>query len=207
MHLFETLTNTQANIVLESDEQGKSLYLHGICLQADVKNHNGRIYPLNEIKKAVDSVNKTIEGGMSILGELNHPSDLQINPERATHMITKMWVEGSNGFGKLKILPTPLGTLVKTLLESGVKLGVSSRGSGNVSEYDGKVSDFEMVTVDIVATPSAPNAYPTAIYEGILGMKHGHKIMELAAEANGDYRVQKYLKEEVLRVIKELKLK
>ena len=100
-----------------------------------------------------------------------------------------------------------MGQLVKTMLESGVKLGVSSRGSGNVSDLDGKVSDFEIITVDIVAQPSAPNAYPKAIYESLMNMKHGHKVLEVAREARGDKKVQNYLAEEVKRLIKELKLK
>ena len=99
-----------------------------------------------------------------------------------------------------------MGTLVKTMLESGVKLGVSSRGSGNVSEGSGDVSDFEIVTVDIVAQPSAPNAYPKAIYEGLLNMRNGHQALEIAREASGNGKVQKYLKDEVTRLIKDLKI-
>ena len=96
--------------------------------------------------------------------------------------------------------------MTKTMLESGVKLGVSSRGSGNVAESSGDVSDFEIVTVDIVAQPSAPNAYPKAIYESLLNMTGGHKALGIAGEAVHDQRVQKYLKETVTRLIKELKL-
>jgi hypothetical protein len=118
-----------------------------------------------------------------------------------------MWMDGANGFGKLKILPTPMGQLVATMLDSGVKLGVSSRGSGNVNDYDGKVSDFEIVTVDIVAQPSAPNAYPKAIYEGMMNMKHGHKLLDIAKDAQGNKKVEKFLKEEVMRLIKDLKIK
>ena len=115
-------------------------------------------------------------------------------------------MDGANGFGKLKILPTPMGELVTTMLQSGVKLGVSSRGSGNVDDMNGKVSDFEIVTVDIVAQPSAPNAYPKAIYEGMMNMKHGHKLLDIAKDARGDKKVEKYLKEEVMRLIKDLKI-
>jgi len=92
------------------------------------------------------------------------------------------------------------------MLESGVKLGVSSRGSGNVAESTGNVSDFEIVTVDVVAQPSAPNAYPKAIYEGLLNMRNGHTVLEIAREANGNQKVQKYLKDEVTRLIKDLKI-
>jgi hypothetical protein len=99
-----------------------------------------------------------------------------------------------------------MGELVTTMLQSGVKLGVSSRGSGNVNDLDGKVSDFEIVTVDIVAQPSAPNAYPKAIYEGMRNMKHGHRLLDIAKEAQGDKKVQRYLKDEVVRLIKDLKI-
>jgi hypothetical protein len=181
--------------------------MKGICIQGGVKNHNERVYPVNEIAKAVSTLNEQIKGGYSVLGEVDHPDDLKINLDRVSHMITDMWMDGPNGFGKLKILPTPMGKLVETMLESGVKLGVSSRGSGNVSEGDGKVSDFEIVTVDVVAQPSAPNAYPQAIYEGLMNMRGGSKVFEMAKEAGANQRVQKYLKEQVTRLIKDLKIK
>jgi hypothetical protein len=100
-----------------------------------------------------------------------------------------------------------MGQLVTTMLESGVKLGVSSRGSGNVNDMDGRVSDFEIVTVDIVAQPSAPNAYPKAIYEGMMNMRHGHKMLDIAKDAQSDRKVQRYLKEQVTALIKDLKIK
>jgi hypothetical protein len=193
--------------VKEGNDELKTLYMKGIFIQGGVKNANERVYPVSEIENAVDTLNKQITEGYSVLGEVDHPDDLKINLDRVSHMITSMWMDGANGFGKLKILPTPMGQLVKTMLESGVKLGVSSRGSGNVSDMDGKVSDFEIITVDIVAQPSAPNAYPKAIYESLMNMKHGHKVMDIAREARGDKKVQSYLAEEVKRLIKELKLK
>jgi len=109
-------------------------------------------------------------------------------------------------FGKLKILPTPMGNLVEAMLTSGVKLGVSSRGSGNVNESSGHVSDFEIITVDIVAQPSAPHAYTKAIYEGLMNMRGGAQLFEMAKEANQDQKVQKYLKEGIQALIKDLKL-
>ena len=148
-----------------------------------------------------------IKTGHSVLGEVDHPDDLKINLDRVSHMIDKMWMDGPFGYGKLKILPTPMGTLVKTMLDSGVKLGVSSRGSGNVNDHNGHVSDFEIVTVDVVAQPSAPNAYPTAIYEGLLNMKHGHRLFDVAKEASQDNKVQRYLKTEVVKLINDLKLR
>jgi len=171
-----------------------------------VKNANQRVYPIHEISKAVETINEQIKGGYSVLGEVDHPDDLKINLDRVSHMITDMWMDGHCGYGKLKILPTPMGNLVKTMLESGVKLGVSSRGSGNVNEGSGQVSDFEIITVDVVAQPSAPHAYPKAIYEGLMNMSYGHRVLENAKEVGESQRVQKYLKEQVTRLIKDLKI-
>lgn len=207
MYLKENLTFDQARMVTESANDGKDLFLKGICIQGGVKNANQRIYPVDQIATAVSSLNEQITEGNSVLGEVDHPDDLKINLDRVCHMITEMWMDGPNGYGKLKILPTPMGQLVRTMLDSGVKLGVSSRGSGEVNEATGEVSGFEIVTVDVVAQPSAPNAYPTAIYEGLLNMKHGHKVLGLAAEARSDARVQKFLKDEVVNLINELKLR
>lgn len=209
LYLKENLTFDRANMVVESEGEGskKSLYMKGIFIQGGVRNANERVYPVSEIENAVQTLNEQISEGLSVLGEVDHPDDLKINLDRVSHMITNMWMDGANGFGKLKILPTPMGQLVSTMLESGVKLGVSSRGSGNVDDATGKVSDFEIVTVDIVAQPSAPNAYPKAIYEGMMNMRHGHRVLDIAKDAQNDMKVQRYLKEEVMRLIKDLKLK
>ena len=205
-YLREHLTFDQARMVTETANDGKDLFMKGICIQGGVKNANDRVYPVAEISNAVTQINDQIKDGHSVLGEVDHPDDLKVNLDRVSHMVESMWMDGANGFGKLKILPTPMGQLVKTMLESGVKLGVSSRGSGNVQESSGDVSEFEIVTVDIVAQPSAPGAYPKAIYEGLLNMRNGHNILQIAREANGDVRVQKYLKDEMVRLIKELKI-
>ena len=200
--------NARMEVLAEStaDGQGKNLYMKGIFIQGGVKNANQRVYPVDEITAAVDNINKQIRDGYSVLGELDHPDDLKINLDRVCHMITDMWMDGPNGFGKLKVLPTPMGQLVTTMLQSGVKLGVSSRGSGNVNESSGHVSDFEIVTVDIVAQPSAPNAYPKAVYEGLMNMQHGHRVLDMARDAGANQKVQKYLQEEVKRLIKDLKI-
>jgi hypothetical protein len=189
-----------------ADGNGKNLYMKGIFIQGGVKNANQRVYPVDEITDAVEAINKQIKGGYSVLGELDHPDDLKINLDRVCHMITDMWMDGPNGFGKLKILPTPMGKLVEAMLTSGVKLGVSSRGSGNVNESSGHVSDFEIVTVDIVAQPSAPNAYPKAVYEGLMNMRYGHRVLDIAKDAGANQKVQKFLAEEVKRLIKDLKI-
>jgi hypothetical protein len=190
-------------MVVESEgTDGKNLYMKGIFIQGGIRNANQRVYPVSEIARAVKTLNDQKEGGYSILGEVDHPDDLKINLDRVSHMITEMWMDGPNGYGKLKILPTPMGQLVKTMLESGVKLGVSSRGSGNVKEDgSGEVSDFEIITVDVVAQPSAPGAYPTPIYEHLMNTKGGYKALQVAKELQGDAKAQQYLKESLLKII------
>lgn len=209
--LTEHLSFDTARVVIESKDEGnnkKSLYMKGIFIQGNIRNANERIYPVEEITNAVKTLNEQLREGNSILGEVDHPDDLKINLDRVSHMITEMDMDGANGYGKLKIIPTPMGQVISTMLENGVKLGVSSRGSGNVDESTGKVSDFEIVTVDIVAQPSAPQAYPKAIYEGLMGMKYGHQVLEnlKGAHLDKDAQVQKYLRESVTKLIRELKL-
>ena len=209
-YLKEHLSFTQANIELLTEEaadgHGKTLKLKGICIEGGVKNANERVYPVSEIANAVDTINEQIKTGHSVLGEVDHPDDLKINLDRVSHMIERMWMEGPCGYGTLKILPTPMGELVKTMLTNGVKLGVSSRGSGNVNDANGHVSDFEIVTVDVVAQPSAPNAYPTAIYEGLLNHRGGQQLLDMFKDpAKGD-KAQRFVKSEVLRLIQGLKI-
>ena len=205
--LSEHLSFDQAKIVLESEEGSdgkKSLHLNGICIQGDIRNANQRVYSSQEIGKAVKMLNEQISGGYSVLGEVDHPADLKINLDRVSHIITKMWMDGPNGYGKLKILPTPMGQLVQTMLESGVKLGVSSRGSGEVDD-SGNVQGFEIITVDVVAQPSAPGAYPTPVYEHLMNNTGGYQAFRIAQEVKGDTKAQKYIAESLMKIIKTLK--
>jgi Prohead core protein serine protease len=207
--LTERLTFDQAGIVVEASqpEEGdaKSLYMKGIFIQGNVRNFNERVYPVKEIGRAVDRVTEILSKGESLCGEADHPEELTINLDRVSHMITEMWMDGSNGMGKLKIIPTPMGNLIRTLIESGVKLGVSSRGVGNVDDR-GEVSGFEIITVDVVARPSAPNAYPKPVYEA-LSTKRGRIIEDLAQAAVSDPMAMRFLKTEMLRAIGDLKWK
>jgi len=206
LYLRENLTFNEARLQILHENEGKDLYMKGICIQGGIKNANQRTYPVQEIAKATKTLNDQITSGYSVLGEVDHPDDLKINLDRVSHMITEMWMDGPNGYGKMKILPTPMGSLVKTMLESGVKLGVSSRGSGNMNEYgSGEVSDFEIITVDVVAQPSAPGAYPTPIYEHLMNTKGGNMAKGLAAEVRNDAKAQKFLKEALTNIIKDLK--
>ena len=209
LNLTETLSFDQAKMVVETTENDKGekdLYLKGICIQGGVRNANQRVYPVTEIGRAVNTLNDQIKGGYSVLGEVDHPEGLNINLDRVSHMITEMWMDGPNGYGKLKVIPTPMGQLIQTMIQNGVKLGVSSRGSGNVKEDgSGQVSEFEIITVDAVAQPSAPGAYPTPIYEHLLNSRGGYQAMNMARELNGDEKAQKYLKESLVNIINGLR--
>ena len=209
LNLTETLSFDQAKMVVETTENdagGKDLYLKGICIQGGVRNANQRVYPVTEIGRAVNTLNDQIQGGYSVLGEVDHPEGLNVNLDRVSHMITKMWMDGPNGYGKLKVIPTPMGQLIQTMIQNGVKLGVSSRGSGNVKEDgSGEVSEFEIITVDAVAQPSAPGAYPTPIYEHLMNTRGGYKAINMARELNGDEKAQKYLKESLVNIINGLR--
>lgn len=207
--LYEYLSFDKAHVqLLEEDNKmtgGKDLCMKGIFIQGDVRNQNQRVYPGREIARAVNSITEKISTGQSVMGELDHPEELSINLDRVSHLITEMWMDGANGYGKLKIVPTPMGNIVKTLLQSGAKLGVSSRGSGNVGD-DGSVSEFEIITVDIVAQPSAPNAFPRTIYESLYNMKGGAKVVTTAREALTEAAAQRQLVKDLQRFIQELKI-
>ncbi len=208
--LFERLTPNQTKMIVEKRDResgdGKDLYMKGIFIQGGVKNQNDRIYPIQEIGKAVETINERLQEGQTVLGEADHPEELTVNLDRVSHIVEDMWMDGPNGYGKLKIIPTPMGNIISTLLESGAKLGVSSRGSGNVNE-SGQVSDFDIVTVDIVAQPSAPEAYPKAIRESLWNMRGGYGMYNLAEEMVYDKKAQKYLQEGILKFIEELNKK
>ena len=208
--LTERLTFAQAGMVIEAiqsetDVTHKSLYMKGVFIQGGVRNFNERVYPVREIAKAVDRITDVLSKGESVLGECDHPEELTINLERVSHMVTKMWMDGPNGLGTLKLVPTPMGQLIRTLIEADVKLGVSSRGVGNVDDK-GEVSGFEIITVDIVARPSAPDAYPKPVYEA-LNTKRGRIIEDLADAAIHDPMAMRFLKQELMKAIAQLKWK
>ena len=206
--LIERLSHNQANVksrIVESEDGNKSMFMEGIFVQGNVKNANQRVYPVSEITNAVNSVQAKIKEGFPVLGECDHPPELTVNVDRVSHIIENMWMDGPNGYGKLKIVPTPMGNIIRTLIESGATLGVSSRGSGEVDD-NGNVSNYEIITVDIVAQPSAPEAYPKAIYEGLMNMNGGYDTWKLAQNVQNDKTAQKYLSKEIVKFIRELKL-
>lgn len=191
--LIEHLRPEAANLIVETNDRTRSSYLSGIFMQGNLRNGNGRTYTTEEISKAVDSVNAKIKAGTTIFGELNHPDNLAIDLNNVSHIITGMYMDGNNALGKARIIENhPKGQIVKAILEAGGKLGVSSRGTGNVVE--GVVSGFDLVTVDIVATPSAPNAFPNHVMESLQDNK---KIMTLAESVIHDKSAQKYFKKEL----------
>lgn len=196
--LVEELQPREANIITEASQDGKNLWLSGICMQGEIENRNRRNYPLSEIQNAVRMGQQRISECNGIFGELDHPQTLQINLDRVSHVITEMWMHGNNAYGKAKIIEkAPMGQIAKALIESGVRIGVSSRGAGNVNE-SGHVSDFNFITYDIVCTPSAAGAMPSSVYES-LDNANGKKIMTLAEEVIHDAAAQKYFKKEILQ--------
>jgi len=167
MKLITEHTNNVEYIV---EGKGKQQYIKGVFMQSDVKNQNGRVYPFGVLQREVKNYNNKFVKEGRALGELGHPMGPTINLDRVSHLITELYEDGKNFIGKAKIMDTPNGKIVKNLLESGVRLGVSSRGLGTVKANKSGVNevqkDFTLSTVDIVADPSAPAAFVNGIMEG-----------------------------------------
>ena len=164
-------TVEDVNYLIEDDESGKKNYrIRGPFLQAEIKNRNGRIYPMNILEKEVGRYNKEYIQKNRAFGELGHPDGPTVNLERVSHMITNLYADGTNFIGEAKIMDTPYGKIVKNLIDEGAKLGVSSRGMGSLVPSRGAQvvkDDFYLATAaDIVADPSAPNAFVEGIMEG-----------------------------------------
>lgn len=200
--LIEELMPSQAGLITESSSDGKNVWLAGVFMQSTIKNRNGRVYPLNEISEAVNAATQRIKESNGIFGELDHPQTLTINLDRVSHVITDVRMQGNDVIGRAKILETPMGLIAKELIKSGVSMGVSSRGAGNVNE-SGEVSGFQFVTVDIVCTPSAPGAVPSVMYESVWGHAKGKKILTLAEQVQEDAAAQKYFKKAIMDFLNE----
>lgn len=204
--LTEQLIPSEANIISESSTDGKNMWLNGVFMSGGHKNRNGRTYPVSELTEAVRLVSNIIKENRGIFGELEHPPHLSVSADRVSHVITELWMNGNNAHGKCKLLNTPCGSIAQELIKSGVRIGVSSRGAGNVNE-SGEVSAYGLVTVDIVINPSSQYAYPNSIYESLDRSKNGSKIMTLAEAAQHDPVAQKYLKEEILKWVNSCSFK
>jgi hypothetical protein len=165
-----TEVNESIKVLEEQFNGEKRYFIEGIFLQAEKKNRNGRVYPKETLKKEVRKYNKEFVEQNRAFGELGHPDGPTVNLERVSHMITELYEDGDNFIGKAKIMSTPYGKIVENLLSDGAKLGVSSRGMGSLEEKGGAnvvQSDFTLATAaDIVADPSAPDAFVNGIMEG-----------------------------------------
>ncbi len=201
--LCEELLPDECSLITEASQDGKNMWLSGIFMQASIKNRNGRLYPINELASAVKTAEVRIKEQHGLLGELDHPQTLTINLDRVSHVITELKLEGSNVTGKAKLINTPMGNIAKELINAGFRPGVSSRGAGTVNESGG-VSGFQFVTVDIVAQPSAPNAFPGTVYESLQAAKNGKQILSLAESVCHDVSAQKYFRKEMLKAISEI---
>ena len=168
--LFSEAVEEVEYICEEKESGNKSYKIRGIFMQADVKNRNGRVYPMEVLSKEVAKYNKNFIQEKRAFGELGHPDGPTVNLERVSHMITSLTPDGKNFIGEAKIMSTPMGEIVKNLMNEGAKLGVSSRGMGSLDQKNGANyvrDDFYLATAaDIVADPSAPNAFVEGIMEG-----------------------------------------
>ena len=169
--LMSESTLQDVEYITEQNEDGKKNYkIKGVFMQADIKNKNGRVYPMEILQKEVKRYNKEFINEKRAYGELGHPEGPTVNLERASHMITALYPDGKNFIGEAKVLSTPMGGIVKSLMDEGAKLGVSSRGMGSLEQKNGANyvrDDFYLATAaDIVSDPSAPSAFVEGIMEG-----------------------------------------
>ena len=166
--ITEAIENVE--VITEGKGADKKLYIEGVFLQSELKNRNGRMYPFPVLEKEVNRYNEEYIKTSRALGELGHPDGPTVNLDRVSHRITSLSAEGNNFIGKAQILDTPMGKIAKSLLEDGVKLGVSSRGMGSIDRREDcnvVMDDFMLATAaDIVADPSAPDAFVNGIMEG-----------------------------------------
>jgi hypothetical protein len=206
--LLETFTPDETQFVSEAvqdETTGKrTWYLEGICMQGEMENRNKRKYPAQEIAKAVQTLQETIKN-KQCFGELDHPLDSRISVElkNVSHLFESLQMQGHNAVGRIKILDTPMGTIAQKILEGGGRLGVSSRGTGDVME-GGIVKNFACSCIDLVATPSAPNAMPESIYEALQQDIQGRRVQTLAESLHEDKVAQKYFDQEVKRFLQKL---
>jgi len=171
MKLISEFTETNLECLIEKKDNGdKNFVIEGVFAQADKKNRNGRVYPKPIMERAVNKYVQTQVSKKRAVGELNHPEGPTVNLDKVSHLITDLKLEGNDVIGKAQILDTPMGKIVKGLLEGGVQLGVSTRGMGSLENRNGVAyvkDDFILSTVDIVQDPSAPDAFVNGIMEGV----------------------------------------
>jgi len=203
MKLITEIYDEDCAVMTEASEDGKKGYfIEGIFMQGDIKNRNGRIYPSDILEKEMKRYNDTFIKTKRALGELGHPNGPQINGDRVSHLITEMKRDGSNFVGKAKILSTPMGEIVKTFIDEGVKVGVSTRGLGSVKATKEGImevqDDFHLATVDIVTDPSGPNCFVNGIMENT---EYYYDI------TSGNWRIAEKLEETVKELKKEVSVR
>ena len=205
----------EVEYICEQKENGDKNYkIKGIFMQADVKNRNGRVYPMEVLEREVAKYNKKFVNEKRAFGELGHPEGPTVNLERVSHMITSLKPDVKNFIGEATIMSTPMGEIVKNLMDEGAKLGVSSRGMGSLVQKNGANyvrDDFYLATAaDIVADPSAPNAFVEGIMEGKEWVwNHGSLVEAHVAELKKEFDVkqrQRKAKQEALEFAKFLKM-
>ena len=205
MKLIREEIETAKVTITEGKNGKKSHFIEGVFLQGEIKNRNGRMYPISTLQREAKAYNtKYIEKGRA-LGELGHPDGPTINLDRVSHLITSLKQEGNNYVGKARLLDTPMGNIAKNLIDEGVKLGVSSRGLGTIRERDGVkvvMDDFMLATAaDIVADPSAPDAFVNGIMEGKEWIYNNGSVQEQTVE-----QIKKRIDNAALNQMEEVKL-
>ena len=205
MKLIREEIETAKVTITEGKNGKKNHFIEGVFLQGEIKNRNGRMYPISTLQREAKAYNtKYIEKGRA-LGELGHPDGPTINLDRVSHLITSLKQEGNNYVGKARLLDTPMGNIAKNLIDEGVKLGVSSRGLGTIRERDGVkvvMDDFMLATAaDIVADPSAPDAFVNGIMEGKEWIYNNGSVQEQTVE-----QIKKRIDNAALNQMEQVKL-
>jgi hypothetical protein len=213
MKLICELNESDIQIVTEATESGeKNFFIEGIFMQAGIQNKNGRVYPVDIVSREVDRYRGAYIDTNRAYGELGHPAGPNINLERVSHMIKDLHMEGSNAIGRAKIMDTPYGKIVKDLMKEGANLGVSSRGMGTLTKRNGIMevgSDFYLATAaDIVADPSAPQAFVRGIMEGKEwiwenGVLHEREISEIRDDIEDGYATTRNKEEVMIEAFKK----
>ena len=205
MKLIREEIETAKVTITEGKDGKKRHFIEGVFLQGEIKNRNGRMYPISTLQREAANYNaKYIDKGRA-LGELGHPDGPTINLDRVSHLITSLKQEGNNYVGKARLLDTPMGNIAKNLIDEGVKLGVSSRGLGTIRERDGVkvvMDDFMLATAaDIVADPSAPDAFVNGIMEGKEWIYNNGSVQEQTVE-----QIKKRIDNAALNQMEQVKL-
>ena len=194
---------TDIQTLTEGKDASKKLYLVGTMMESEQKNRNGRTYKKSEIANAVQKIQEAAKQGRNVLGALDHPSNsLEVKLKDVSHKLIEARMDGNDAICKAEIITTvPNGVIAKGLIDNGINIGVSSRGSGMVNEETNIVEGFDFVTIDLVANPSAISAYPQTITEALDMYRRGYVIDDLAYASIHDPKAQKYFSEEIKKFI------